>query len=367
MKLTNPRTRKSSSPSSFSQQIKNQTDAQTIWPKPIAIPYQAKIANFVNLIGHVRAPVRFKTEADGRHFTAVVVSPEYNGKNSAMLIPVVFEGDLAHVVAYHVKENDVIFVSGPLSVESSWVGFSENVGRLHVVAENFNFVQGLMGSESGKIDEFGVEEIVEVRKGTDNSDEPQLKSVNMTSAAKVSRADTEAIIESKIEEGGEKIPVNEIAKELKDGMDLWRDLLKYPRQWWDFRDHKANGLVKEKHPDFKHKDNGSPLWISGAPSWVLHGIKMLEFDVKFINVNPVQGVERTGGGRKKGSNQENLWRNFVENPNKWWDNRLGKRSPKAPDFKHKETGEALWLNSSPNWALSSLPPLKGGEKNQQTL
>jgi hypothetical protein len=31
---------------------------------------------------------------------------------------------------------------------------------------------------------------------------------------------------------------------------------------------------------------------------------------------------------------------------------------KAPDFKHKDTGEALWLNDSPAWVLSKLPPLR---------
>lgn len=35
---------------------------------------------------------------------------------------------------------------------------------------------------------------------------------------------------------------------------------------------------------------------------------------------------------------------------------------KAPDFKHKETGEALWMTDSPIWVLSKLPPLK---KNQE--
>ena len=35
---------------------------------------------------------------------------------------------------------------------------------------------------------------------------------------------------------------------------------------------------------------------------------------------------------------------------------------KAPDFKHKESGEALWMTDSPTWVLSKLPPLK---KNQE--
>ncbi|KAF2552805.1 hypothetical protein F2Q68_00037188 [Brassica cretica] len=55
---------------------------------------------------------------------------------------------------------------------------------------------------------------------------------------------------------------------------------------------------------------------------------------------------------------EESWKELVENPDKWWDNRIDKRNAKAPDFKHKETGEALWLNESPIWVLSKLPPVK---------
>ncbi|KAJ9689396.1 hypothetical protein PVL29_014875 [Vitis rotundifolia] len=61
--------------------------------------------------------------------------------------------------------------------------------------------------------------------------------------------------------------------------------------------------------------------------------------------------------------------NLVENPDKWWDNRSSKvethdcilTKEKAPDFKHKDTGEALWLSSSPAWVLSKLPPIKTGK------
>lgn len=97
---------------------------------------------------------------------------------------------------------------------------------------------------------------------------------------------------------------------------------------------------------------------------------------------------------------DEFWRDVVENPDKWWDNRSNKvtlvselfvcllllldvifflmvyimlywilftgfmvpfdyqRNKRAPDFKHKETGEVLWLDGSPSWVLSKLPPLK---------
>ncbi|XP_027366597.1 protein OSB2, chloroplastic-like isoform X2 [Abrus precatorius] len=51
-----------------------------------------------------------------------------------------------------------------------------------------------------------------------------------------------------------------------------------------------------------------------------------------------------------------LWQAFFANPGEWWDNRKKKRNPKAPDFKHKDTGEALWIEgrSNPPWVKSQL-------------
>lgn len=51
-----------------------------------------------------------------------------------------------------------------------------------------------------------------------------------------------------------------------------------------------------------------------------------------------------------------LWQAFFANPGEWWDNRRNKRNPKAPDFKHKDTGEALWIDgrSTPPWVKSQL-------------
>ncbi|KAL0375109.1 UNVERIFIED_CONTAM: hypothetical protein Sradi_3426600 [Sesamum radiatum] len=108
---TKPRTQKSSqSSSSFTQRIKKQAEAlATVWPKPREMPYQEKVSNFVNLIGHIRIPVRFVAASDGKHFSTTVISLGNGGERNSLSIPVVFEGDLAHVVACHVKENDCVF------------------------------------------------------------------------------------------------------------------------------------------------------------------------------------------------------------------------------------------------------------------
>lgn len=50
---------------------------------------------------------------------------------------------------------------------------------------------------------------------------------------------------------------------------------------------------------------------------------------------------------------EELWRQLMQSPKDFWDNRAKKLSPKSPDFKHKKTGDALWLNSKPDWVTIS--------------
>lgn len=51
-----------------------------------------------------------------------------------------------------------------------------------------------------------------------------------------------------------------------------------------------------------------------------------------------------------------LWQAFFSSPFEWWDNRTNKRNPRSPDFKHKDSGEALWIDSkqSPLWVRSQL-------------
>ena len=43
---------------------------------------------------------------------------------------------------------------------------------------------------------------------------------------------------------------------------------------------------------------------------------------------------------------ETYWRHLVDHPEEWWDNRVTRKNPRAPDFKHKVTRQALWID---NW------------------
>ncbi|KAI8021694.1 hypothetical protein LOK49_LG03G01776 [Camellia lanceoleosa] len=69
----------------------------------------------------------------------------------------------------------------------------------------------------------------------------------------------------------------------------WRNLVRNPKNWKDHRKNKLNNLLKPKHPDFKHKDSGVPLWLNTAPKWVLSGLDGLEFDVPLLNVKQAKG------------------------------------------------------------------------------
>ncbi|KAJ4701820.1 protein OSB1, mitochondrial [Melia azedarach] len=60
-------------------------------------------------------------------------------------------------------------------------------------------------------------------------------------------------------------------------------------------------------------------------------------------------------GMEKYENRFYLWHLYFTNPYEWWDNRKSKLNPRAPDFKHKDTGEALWLDpNDPPWIKKQL-------------
>lgn len=53
---------------------------------------------------------------------------------------------------------------------------------------------------------------------------------------------------------------------------------------------------------------------------------------------------------------EMYWRQFFDCPSEWWDNRSTRRNPRAPDFKHKVTSKALWIDNrhTPEWVRARL-------------
>ncbi|KAI4316748.1 hypothetical protein L6164_024696 [Bauhinia variegata] len=89
--------------------------------------------------------------------------------------------------------------------------------------------------------------------------------------------------------------------------------------------------------------------------------KVIVKNLDFVAQGPAnQGRKKSkpsegGGGIQNNKNRLYLWQVFFANPYEWWDNRKRKVNPKQPDFKHKDTGEVLWLSQrDPPWVKRQL-------------
>ncbi|CAH9086123.1 unnamed protein product [Cuscuta epithymum] len=68
-----------------------------------------------------------------------------------------------------------------------------------------------------------------------------------------------------------------------------------------------------------------------------------------------KGVSRAEDRQEMRRSRLYLWQVFFSNPDEWWDNRSKKVNRNSPDFKHKHTGEALWLmQDDPPWVRRQL-------------
>ncbi|XP_022772826.1 protein OSB1, mitochondrial-like [Durio zibethinus] len=74
------------------------------------------------------------------------------------------------------------------------------------------------------------------------------------------------------------------------------------------------------------------------------------------NYKELQAKQDVGeAGMERYDSQLYLWQVFFSSPFEWWDNRKSKKNPRQPDFRHKDTGEALWLNpNDPPWIKKQL-------------
>ncbi|KAF3452711.1 hypothetical protein FNV43_RR03144 [Rhamnella rubrinervis] len=304
-----------SSPPSSSTEVK--------WARPSEIPFQAKVANSVHLIGYVPMPVQFQTTPDGKAWASTILTTQCPFSDSAtfpLVMPIIFEGDLAHIATCHLKENDHVYITGQLSKGVPWLKANQDQSGIRVIVENINFVE--TSSEKSKI---SVRYIQEEDVPKENIQE-----------------------EGTFDDSGRLFfgPFRQCEENWGFCIKSLEDLIDNTKEWLDYRSKKLDRLVKPNFPDFKRKDGSHAIWLDRAPKWVLSKLEGLEFDVQIKNVK----ITKEG--------KDELWKNLVENPDNWWDNRLNKIKETHPDFKHKDTGVALWLSSSPAWVLHKLPPPK---------
>ncbi|XP_023638728.1 protein OSB3, chloroplastic/mitochondrial isoform X2 [Capsella rubella] len=293
---------------------------------PKKIEYKPEISNWINLIGFVEQPVESGPCSDGKFWAGTMISQRSGSKSSNFWIPIIFEGDLARIAVQHLKKEDRIHISGKLFIDSPPPNVTYTQSNVQVMVHNLNFVQ----AETSPVNTISsTEEDVTSIKKQQSPPEKEVTSIKNQPA----RSKNVKVID-------------------EETSNSWKHLIENPKEWFDHRGNKANGLVKPKHPDFKRKAGGLSLWLSTVPDWALLKLDELEFDVFVPN----------GDIKLKQLKGEESWKDLVQNPDKWFDNRSEKTNVKAPDFKHKETGEALWMTDSPIWVLSKLPPLK---KNQE--
>ncbi|KAK1582878.1 hypothetical protein Q3G72_019159 [Acer saccharum] len=267
------------------------------WPKPTEIPYQVKVSNSVNLTGYVDTPVQFKANYEGKDWAATIINQIPCSHSPPLWIPVIFQGDLAHTVACHLKPNDHVHITGQLIIDSPTDNATQDNANVKVMVHSINFI--------------------------------------------------EQYSQTKKQEG---VAVNDSVSTKRDGDSAfcsWHNLLENRNEWWDCRSNKLSRLLSPKHPDFKRKDGTVALWLKDAPKRILSKLEGVEFD-----------VQTTKSKYPKQCKGDESWKDLVENPDKWWDNRLNKVNEKSPDFKHKETREGLWLDNSPTWVRSKLPSPK---------
>ncbi|XP_024017889.1 protein OSB3, chloroplastic/mitochondrial [Morus notabilis] len=297
-------------------------------------------------------------------------------------VPIIFEGDLAHIAASHLKENDRVYVGGKLSASLPHLNANQVQASVQVLAHCLNFIDESVQTAKSSVlykqekatrnvsdrvnkDESDLSSWTDLlenpKQWWDNRDKKCNRSVSQKypdfihkddrRGVWLNRAPRSVLIELEGLQFDVQIKnsteVEQFKGAKKDGDSAsWRDLIDNSEQWKDYRNSKLNGLVNPRYPDFKHKDGSLALWLSSAPQWVSLQLEGLKFDGGFKKPKAVK------------ANKDELWKDLVEHPEKWWDNRLGKLKENSPDFKHKETGEGLWLRSSPTWVLSKLPPPK---------
>ncbi|KAM3741035.1 hypothetical protein ACB098_08G145200 [Castanea mollissima] len=273
--------------------------------------------NSVNVIGYVHVPVQFEASPDGKCWAGTVLaqthqisSPPSSPDSPSLRIPIIFEGNLAHIAACHLKEKNFVHVTGRLSADPPHLNANQGQANIQVMVHSLNFVQPsfqMKNSSTSSEKKWSLKRLASVKNEDDISQSWKL----------VSQSNL-------------------------------RDIRIIQKLQHLNRRKMMTMTLKPGSPDFTHKDRCYPLWLTDAPSWVLSELDRVEFDVK--TQKPKQVKQHRG---------EESWKDLVQNPTKWWDNRLNKRNQRAPDFKHKDTGEGLWLNGSPDWVLPKLPPLKG--------
>ncbi|CAI0558273.1 unnamed protein product [Linum tenue] len=297
------------------------TDSETVRRaltdrRPDTVIWAPRLANSVQLIGSVDRPVETlkSQKGDLGAYTTLRVKNPLNSKQLTYTIMIVAWGDLAEICVKHVKPGDFLSVSGLLGSYSKSDAKEGYGGREpKIIVRDLNFVDVSLHG-------------------------------NHHTSTKPGVCDSEAH-----HQNDESSAASKADLELYQN-HLWQDFFRNRERWWDNRTSKKHNWW----PDFIHKNTREGLWLTpDVPPWVKEQLQLLDSNTAEQDQgNGAQGTDIMEGGFK---NALYLWQLLFRSPNEWWDNRLDKRNPRAPDFKHKDTGEALWIRRDhPLWVKRQL-------------
>ncbi|KAG8062746.1 hypothetical protein GUJ93_ZPchr0003g18321 [Zizania palustris] len=194
---------------------------------PPVVRREGLLRNSCSFIGRLVAPVRPFDGSSGelcRAYTSLYVSSSFSSSDFRMLLQ--FKGKLANVSLMHLKQNDLVYVSGIL----------KSYHKVDASGEQYVFYKIL---------------VTELNYVLDQNQRPE----NDKSSS--DKASDEILTE----------------KRYIDRLRLWQVFFASPYEWWDNRHSKPY----VRCPDFKHKDTREKLWLCpDDPPWVRRQLELLD-------------------------------------------------------------------------------------------
>jgi len=274
------------------------------YPRPQEVPWQKMLANRVHFIGTIGQPVQFKHTRSGKASASTRLGVKIGSQGEIMWFTLVFWNELAETAAQHLKINDKVYVSGFLGLQST-AGEDDKLQIYQVIATTLNFIEKTSPA-------FPHQAVVSSYKSS------HVKSPDFSQQAVVSGYKTSH--------------------------------LKPP----DFSQQADASGYKTSHvktPDFSQQ--------AVVSSYKTSHVKSPDFSQQAVVSGYKTSHVKSSSSSRDADFIESLWQEFFSSPLEWWDNRTNKKNLKAPDFKHKDTGEVLWIwnKSTPPWVKSQLAVL----------
>ncbi|KAG2325082.1 hypothetical protein Bca52824_007810 [Brassica carinata] len=330
----------------------NDTDGESalyhhasMFRKPLSTSFDFNQSNSVSLMGFVDQPIRvIDTEPDRFGVSTLLRVKDPRDPNRSFRIPLSIWDVMTRKCVAYLKPNDFISISGRLvsydkssGNENSSLGlrYQIKVSEVnHVMAPPSHVLESEIpqkpNSETVSLEVVREDGIEESKNGDIDLWEAFLRSKKNPRLPDFKHKDTDEALWL----SSDTTPV---------WVTRYLELLDQRRGEDDTEEpehdeiHLRNKKIP-KLPDFKHKDTGEALWLnSETPVWVNRQLELLD-------QSKPEGLEESYDDKIY------LWQVFFANPHEWWDKRKSKTNPRQSGFKHKDTGEALWLDSDvPVW------------------